>query len=679
MNPRTRPALWLAASVCGLAALACASPAAAQARLRAQADAPVDPPAPPYQDRFIDGGTLKPDVTIGEGGVGDPSTGLARSIELDGVVSSLHSNEGGATSSVVEKGAIVKAQWETTVYGNWSLDGSAHTGGDEPGDNRSGQGGLLALRERGMPFGTGWHADAALGDINSPDITLARAQARFYLPTAPMQGATTEWRGPSGLEVVAGGGTPGLYDGIAVPGFRTLGGSTATLGAEYSPNKNWTVGGQLVDAENVNLGAGPLFALGGRASSATGLLSAAWQDSGAKLQFSLLDGGISGSGNALGTWIDGTLSSGRVQQSAGLFRIDPNLTWGNQLIANDAEGGYYRYSYQSRQWLADVGIDEVHSVSGEGRETTFLTADTRYQVSRDWGVGGVANLSHSGGETAWSLQGSVDHLNSWGSNRVQLDFASTPSGTDTMLGLDQTWNMPAGLRLSTSVSLERIGDAILNDVPQNSTVFGVAVNGGGQLTGPLSIEANVRWTGALAGRAAPGVAATVSLTWQLNRDWQLLATYYDSETGSWTPLVVDSPLTPPSEVALPAIQERGAFLTIRYQKARGMHFAPLGGAPGSGSGELAGVVYLDANANQHFDAGEAGAANVTVVLDGRYSVQTDQNGRFKFPMVAAGHHVLTAIGDNVPLPWFLANDGKVEVDVATRGHTDVSVAAERIR
>ena len=60
-------------------------------------------------------------------------------------------------------------------------------------------------------------------------------------------------------------------------------------------------------------------------------------------------------------------SQGHWQQNAGLFRIDPNLTWGNQLISNDTEGGYYRLDYQDRRWLADVGIDEVRSVSGLGR------------------------------------------------------------------------------------------------------------------------------------------------------------------------------------------------------------------------------------------------------------------------------------------------------------------------
>jgi hypothetical protein len=195
----------------------------------------------------------------------------------------------------------------------------------------------------------------------------------------------------------------------------------------------------------------------------------------------------------------------------------------------------------------------------------------------------------------------------------------------------------------------------------------------------LGLEGNVNWAGAVRGRAAPGVSADVSLTYRLSYSWEILATYYDSRTGSWTPLTVVSPLSPPVAAVLPATQERGVFLTFRYKRASGLHFAPLGGAPGAGSGEIAGVVFLDANNNGHADAGEAGAPNVTVVLDGRFSVKTDANGRFSFPLVATGHHVISVIPDNLPLPWILINEGRAQVEVTTRDRSEIDIAAQRPR
>jgi hypothetical protein len=106
---------------------------------------------------------------------------------------------------------------------------------------------------------------------------------------------------------------------------------------------------------------------------------------------------------------------------------------------------------------------------------------------------------------------------------------------------------------------------------------------------------------------------------------------------------------------------------------------PLGGSLGAGSGRLTGVVYLDLNENGRYDAGEAGAANVTVILDGRFSTRTDANGRYDFPAVAAGHHVVTVQPDNLPLPWTLLNQGRTEVEVTTRDRVDVNIGAMRLK
>ncbi len=684
MKTRAKSTSRLAFGLCGLGGMVWLGAAVAQSATPAQPaswSAANLPGTSLYQDRYIGGGSLAPDISKGDAeSESSDSQGLTRSLQVDGVVSALSSRGSGSPTNVEENGIVAKSQWETVAYGAWSLDASARTGGSGLGPSEQGQGGVVTLRERGMPFDGSWQADNALGDINTPDIGLARLQPRFYLPTSPMQGLTTEWRGPQGLQIVAGGGVPGFFDGIEVPDFRTLDGSTATAGAQWSPASHWTVGGQFIEAHDVNLSIGPVIDGPALITSNTELLTASWADHGEHLQFNLLDGDVSGKANAVGGWVDGSITQGRVQQNAGIFRIDPNMTWGNQVISDDAQGGYYRFDYQSRQWLADVGIDEVRSVSGLGSSTTFLTGNTRYQMSRDWGIGSVANISRTDGETNWSLGSYVDHLNSWGTGRVQADLAEVQAGRDVTLALNQTWSTPVGMRLSTSASVERISGAFVNGLQQDSTVLGLAAFGGGQFTAKLSVEGNVNWAATVQGRAAPAVSANVSLTYRLSQNWEILATYYDSQTGSWTPLTVVSPLTPTlATAAVPAFEERGVFLTLRYRRASGSHFAPLGGAPGAGSGEIAGVVFLDANSNGRIDAGEAGAPNVTVVLDGRYSVQTDATGRFDFPVVATGHHVITVVSDNLPLPWALINEGRTEFEVSTRDRTQISIAAQRPR
>src|SRR3984957_9671830 len=682
MKARAKPAPRLAFGLCGLGGLAWLGMAHAQSAPPAQPaswSAANLPGTSQFQDNYIGGGSLAPDISKGYAESSD-TQGLARSLEIDAVVSSLSSREAGSSTNVQENGILAKSQWETVDYGAGSLDAAARTGGSGLGPFEQGQGGVLTLRERGMPFDGNWQADAGLGDVNSPNISLARLQPRFYLPTSPMQGATTEWRGPDGLQIVAGGGVPGLFEGIEVPNFRTLDGSTATAGAQWSPASHWTVGGQLIEAHDVNPSIGPVVDGAALITSRTELLTAAWADQGERLQFNLLDGDVSGKANAVGGWVDGSITEGRIQQNAGVFRIDPNMTWGNQAISDDMQGGYYRFGYLSRQWLADVGIDEVRSVSGAGASTTFVTGDARYQISRDWGIGSLANIARSDGGTNWTLGGYLDHVNAWGTGRVQADLAEVESGRDITLVLNENWSTPVGMRLSTSTSIERISGAIVNGVVEDSTLLGIAAFGGGQFTTRLSAEGNVNWATAVQGRAAPAVSANVSLIYRMSQNWEILATYYDSKTGSFTPLTVVSPLTPPiAAAAVPAFNEQGVFLKLRYKRAAGSSFAPLGGAPGSGSGEIAGVVFLDANDNGQLDAGEAGAPNVTVVLDGRFSAQTDPSGRFAFPAAATGHHIITVVSDNLPLPWALANEGRTEFEVSTRQRTQLTIGARRPR
>ena len=336
MTRSTRPVRRLAFGLCGPAAVAWASIAAGQT---AAPSPPVSvvvpataaswsaanlPGTQQYQDKYIGGGTMAPDISSGDAAAGaDDTSGLARSLQIDAVASVLSSHGGGTDGNATESGIVAKSQWETAGYGAWSLDASARASGSDPGSADQGQGGVFTLRQRGMPFDGGWQADNGLGDLNSPDISLARLQPRFYLPTAPMQGLTTEWHGPSDVQIVAGGGVPGLYDGIEVPNFRTLDGSTATAGAQWSPASHWTVGGQFIEAHDVNLSVGQFVDGASLISSDTGLLSAAWADHGSAgaVQRARRRRGRQGQlAGRLGRCLH---RRGRIQQSARLFASTP--------------------------------------------------------------------------------------------------------------------------------------------------------------------------------------------------------------------------------------------------------------------------------------------------------------------------------------------------------------------
>ncbi len=71
--------------------------------------------------------------------------------------------------------------------------------------------------------------------LQQPLICCAHQQ-RFFLPTTPIAGARFGMvRASITLQVLGSFGEPGIFEGVRVPGFQTAGGSTATLGAQWSP------------------------------------------------------------------------------------------------------------------------------------------------------------------------------------------------------------------------------------------------------------------------------------------------------------------------------------------------------------------------------------------------------------------------------------------------------------
>ena len=655
-----------------------------------------DPPAAPaaFEDRYIDGGGLAPEIFNDDAVTVDPD-GLSRTLRIDAVASAL-SNSG--SNNINENGLIVSAQWETLNYGAFTVDATGRSGNSNSFVGAGAKaGGTFTLWQRGLAFDRGWIADNGVGVVNSPVIGLARSQIRFYLPSWPVAGGTTEWRGPSGIQLVAGGGVPGVNSGIQVPAFQTLNGSTATVGGQWSPLPKWTVGAQYSEARDVNLALGNFTGTEGTASSRTGYMGIAWRDSADLVQLNLLDGTVNNGGNTWGVWLDVIKTVGRYQNNFGVFRLDPGLAWGNQIISSDTQGGYYRLNYQSRQWQFNAGIDEALSVSGLGVNSTFVTGDARYQFSRDLGFGSTVNIRRNtggssiapppgtidtgaGSPIAWSVQGSVDHFNPYGVGRVQLGYAQDQFQDNTTLTLDQTWNVPVGSTLSTSAAVGRIASRstpVYGTLPDGTGVS-VAAYGSGEIASNLSLNGNVRLGTMLNGNGATGVFANVSVVWRISNTWSLLGTYYENQSSSWTPLVVSSPIAPPT-APIESTRDRGAFLTLRYEFNSGSHFAPLGGRPGSPAGRLTGTIFLDQNDSGRMDAGDGIAPNVTILLDGRFSTRTDIKGRFDFPFVSAGPHTLTVVSDNMPLQWSVANEGRVEVEVHTRETTEVNIRGQRMR
>ena len=622
----------------------------------AQSAAPKPEAPPAYEDRLIDAGNLAALPPDEEAAAYNPE-GLPREWRIDGFASRLEQG------SVIrhENGMVLSGRLETLEYGAYTLDATVRGGG-----SRS----VVTLFQRGLPFDNGWKANNGLGMLNTPAIDLSRQQYRFYLPTFPIAGLETEWLRNGNLQIQASIGSPGTYDGLRVAGFNRIGGTVFTAGAQWAPEPGVQAGFQMVDAHGIPIGLQP----GDPPTSARSWYGGLGFQDGPdrRVQFNMLDSEANAGRHALGLWLDGEWRDGRYRQNYGVFRFDPGMYWGYTPISSNILGGYYRINYQSQQWIWAAGLDSVSSVTSEGSSGLFATGNVRYQVDTTLGVGGGATMRHSGAD-AGTVYGFIDKRSFLGTTRAQVDVvAAGGAQRGEQITLDHAWPTEVGLRLSTALTVGRESNAGVR-----TTRTSLAAFGGIDLTNNLSIEGSVRWSLDRETVRTVGKYANLGLVWRISPRWSLVGSYYDnrSDTQSFTTI---APLVPVVAL-LPEPRDRAIFFTVRYADHAGTPVAPLGGAPGSGAGTVVGYIWYDANDDGRRGANEAAAANVTVLLDGKFGARTNSDGKFEFPFVSAGPHSIVVVPDNLALPYAIEGEGRREVSVRTRETTSIDIPATKPR
>ena len=613
----------------------------------------ADAPAGDYEDRLIDSGNLKP-LESDDGDAQYNASGPPREWRLEGFAS--HIDQGGTIRR--ENGLVMSGRLETLEYGAYSLDATVRNGSSSS---------VFTVWQRGLAFDNGWRANNGAGMLNTPTIDLARQQYRFFLPTFPIVGVQSEWIRNGNVQLQASYGAPGTYSGLRVAGFSRLGGNILTGGAQWSPAPQMQVGFQLADARAVTTGVEDSGAPS-KTSARSVYGALAWGGVDDRMQLNLLDSQSNEGRHNLGAWFDAETRVGRYRQNYGVFRFEPDMSWGYVPINRDLLGGYYRINYSSQQWIWAAGLDSVGSVTGRGQGGTFATGNVRYQVDRSLGMGGGATLRHSQSE-AGAVYGFIDQQSALGTTRMQVDLVAAEGAQHgQQVTVDHAWPTQVGLRLSTSLALARETNAGVR-----TTRASVAAFGGIDITNNLTLEGNVRWSFERETTRSVGKFANLGLVWRITPRWSMVASYYDNRSES-RPFATIAPVVPiETVVAVP--RDRAIFITVRYEDHAGTPVAPLGGAPGSGAGVIVGNIFYDANNDGRRAASETGAANVTVLLDGKFATRTNSDGRFEFPFVASGPHSLVVIPDNLALPYSIANEGRREVVVRTRETTTIEIAA----
>lgn len=621
----------------------------------------------PYSDRIIDPDRLQPLPPEEEDEL--DSTGRPRSLHAEAIASR---NERG-DDHYQEFGLAAGGFWESSALGTFSLDATLFNSDRERREGRAGVGGSATLWQRNLDLDGGWRVDNGLGVLNTPSLPLQRNQYRFYLPTAPFAGASSEWSLDQDRVQLQGAlGRAGLYTGTRIVGFDVADGTVAELGGQWTWAPQWrgalnalTTHGRIRPDSQ-----GEATLLPG---STTAVFAATqWIGGQDEAQANLVssDGD---QGPALGVWIDASAKRGRYRHNYGAFRLGEGLEWGALPINNDVQGGYYRLAYQYGRWNWNAGVDAFESLSGLGFDGTYATGYARYQATTTFGYGGSVSLRRAASSAlSHAAQLFADRRTQWGQTRLQLDQATTSGTHSWQVSADHAFALQQGARLSTSLAY---GGESSHDEPTTYTTT-AALFGGRDLTDRLSIDGSARWTHGVGLSALRGTDVNLGVNWKLSRHWLLVGSIYQSQGSRRSPFILDPLVTSTPFISLP--RDRSVFLSLRYERSAGRTQAVMGGAPGAAVGSVVGSVYLDDNDDGVRGASEEPAVNVTVVLDGRYSVRTDAAGRFEFPRVAVGPHALAVVPDNLPLPWSVDEVPRT-FDVTVRGTARIDVGARRPR
>ena len=623
-----------------------------------------------YVDQTISDSTLTPSVLFGdnEDEHYDPA-GLPHYFRIDAVSSISKRSD---ANDIQENGISINSQFETQHYGAYSINGVFR---NEP----SGKAGVILQRR--LPFDGGWYANNGLGTLYTPSIDLARNQYRFYIPTFPVFGVSTEWIHQDKMQLQFATGNPGIFDGIQLNGFSQLGGSMTMAGAQWNVSPQWQIGAQLVSMHNVsNAISGTSFndyfdlspnADNTKMRGESFYGTAAWQDESTRVQANLLHSQSNLSSNATGIWLDAKKRFGRVSHSAGLFRLDPELSWGYTPISNDIEGVYYRANYNSRQWLLDGGFDAVKSISGDSSSGVLMTGSARYQINQKLGIGGSATYRNAEND-AHSGYIFADALNRFGTGRAQFDFSAESNNHLARITASQNWQLAASSRLNTAVYSE-----IENNDSERIHHVGASLNGGSDIFNNIAWNGNLSYDKSNGKTDSSSVSANLDLTARINSNWSLIASYLETRNKTSNPFFIQPLIQTQSNTDVAT--GNALFVTLRYETRGGTSLAPLGGSSGSAAGSIAGYLFLDANDNGNPDANEEAAQNITVILDGKFSTRTNAVGRFEFPLVATGKHSINVVADNLPLPWLVNETGQQTVTVSNRETVYVNIPATRIK
>jgi hypothetical protein len=690
---------------------------------------------PAYEDKLMDPATL-PAMTDADDAPPSESQMGYRSYILESRFGVNQSSATGVSAQTAsEFGLSAQYSLESLNYGNFVIEAEARHRSDDLGTEfglssfaTQPTSGRLTLRSLGLALTPRIFANSAAGDITSELSDAFSRNFRQSLGASTVRGIRTHVYGNNasgaGFDLRAGTGARGSLVGGPYPGFEPSAGNLSWLGYSQSLGGNFYAGVQLnratgVAALNVNpfaQGLGPSTEDINSVAATVGYGRQIFNSGDKRARLMLVQSNTSGNtssnaspgtnsqpSQAQGIFVEGGFKLGRFHHELGAYSAEPNLRFGDIGLAADTRGSYWRVDHADTRfsWGAAVDVVQQNPANDPSRvsiDRKSITANASYRFGRDTHLGGTVTVSDTryGDVPALALAGySVRSANAsayyqtqladWGRSNFNLTLyqnetlvANGIAATGDQFQWEHDWvtgkyeNMRPEFTTSLGVANDRSA-GLTQTYPTAGVRFRHWIDANWSLGGNLNYSS---FSGNLS--TSQGLAGTLNMDRRLGQGWSWGGTVSLNQAVTSTPL--GSAIDPFQGSLLTRSDTKSIYAYLRFEANSGAPFQSAGRRflDSAGNGRITGTVYFDANRNGEQEVGENGAANVEVFLDGGYRAVTDRNGQFEFPVVATGRHQLTLKLESVPLPWGLASDKALSVDVPLRGAASARIPVVRV-
>lgn len=577
-----------------------------------------------------------------------------------GITYRYYNNNTDNTATLTEHGTQLRWRQETVNNGSFELLAEGLISDDR--EDEKIEDGRVFFRQQEYVLKDWLQMNSEVGHFRGFTPTQVSRSYRFYLPSTILQGVNTKfYNNDTSLSFNAG--EIGAYTGIAAQAFEKTEGKLYGLGVTHRVDDQWELGAQFWntnDAEDVE-----------DHRSYAGFLGYQDAESFQNLEIHFLG---DSEGNA-GLWFDNEFKYGKWHHYSGAFYFEPGLLWTDAPIDNDREGLYFRSNRKSFRWQWTLGsevsknnLDEDPELAGNITTTSFINGTWRYRRKTQFGGSLNLNTTHANSGTAeddskiYGLKSFTQHQFAFGTSRLQLSFTENDATEDdtTSYGVlwDHGWKAPFLNRLNTDIEYtwtdNREDELSLRISTEKSLLADVKITGTAQ---HVITEDNT------IGKSK-GTSLSFGLSWQIYGNW-LISLNADYNRN----------MTDPENTESTTTDGKTVLFSINYARASGRKPLLYGRLTGSaGRGRVIGKIFLDENKDGKQGINETALKNILVYLDGRFTAETDSDGKFEFWPVASGDHYISIGIEDVPLPWGLDEESAKQIYVPIRGESEIDFA-----